>query len=109
MSVKKLLFKISLAVLLISMGGCSSKHQQTWSTSGGSHYTPNKSSSNTKSYASAPKRSGKKRSSKAIHRATMRPYEVHGKKYYPSVVEVGEEFSGISSWYGPNFHGKKNQ
>jgi len=37
---------------------------------------------------------------------TMRPYEVHGKKYYPQVVSVGDHFSGTASWYGPKFHGK---
>jgi rare lipoprotein A len=36
----------------------------------------------------------------------LRPYEVNGRWYYPKEVEVGEVFRGISSWYGPNFHGK---
>lgn len=38
---------------------------------------------------------------------TMRPYTVHGKRYYPTIVHVGEEFHGRASWYGPDFHGKK--
>ena len=42
-----------------------------------------------------------------LHHPTMRPYTVMGKRYYPSVVRVGETFSGRASWYGPNFHGKK--
>mgnify|MGYP002713018680 CR=1 FL=1 len=37
---------------------------------------------------------------------TMRPYEVRGKRYYPTVVHVGDEFNGNASWYGPDFHGK---
>ena len=37
---------------------------------------------------------------------TMRPYIVHGKRYYPTVVSVGDRFRGNASWYGPNFHGK---
>jgi rare lipoprotein A len=37
---------------------------------------------------------------------TMRPYTIHGKRYYPSVVHVGEIFYGRASWYGPNFDGK---
>ncbi|WP_456485141.1 septal ring lytic transglycosylase RlpA family protein [Hydrogenimonas sp.] len=45
------------------------------------------------------------RSSKAIHRATLRPYTVNGKRYYPTVVSVGWRQDGIASWYGPNFHG----
>ena len=47
------------------------------------------------------------RSSAAIHRATLRPYTVGGKTYYPTVVHVGWTQRGIASWYGPNFHGGK--
>ena len=47
------------------------------------------------------------RNSKAMHRATMRPYVIAGKKYYPTLAHVGDRFSGIASWYGPNFHAKK--
>lgn len=32
--------------------------------------------------------------------AKMKPYTVNGKTYYPSLVSVGEEYSGIGSWYG---------
>jgi rare lipoprotein A len=45
--------------------------------------------------------------SKAMHRATMRPYTVLGKKYYPTVAHVSDTFSGVASWYGPDFHAKK--
>jgi rare lipoprotein A len=37
----------------------------------------------------------------------MRPYEVFGKKYYPTVARINDQFRGIASWYGPNFHAKK--
>lgn len=47
-----------------------------------------------------------KYTSDARHKATMRSYEVLGKCYYPTYVEVGQVQNGISSWYGPNFHGK---
>jgi len=50
---------------------------------------------------------GKIRNSKAMHRATMRPYEVFGKKYYPTIARIDDDFTGIASWYGPNFHAKK--
>ncbi len=43
--------------------------------------------------------------SKAMHRATMRPYYVGGKKYYPSSVRIGTKYRGIASWYGDDFHG----
>lgn len=39
--------------------------------------------------------------------ATMRPYKINGKMYYPETVYVGDTEKGIASWYGPNFHGKK--
>ena len=45
--------------------------------------------------------------SPSIQRATMRPYMVGGKMYYPTVVKTGNIYRGIASWYGPNFHGKK--
>ncbi len=47
------------------------------------------------------------RNSKAVHRATLRPYEVFGETYYPFVPRIGQQFRGIASWYGPNFHAKK--
>ena len=48
-----------------------------------------------------------KYTSAARHKATMRSYKVLGKRYNPTYVEVGQVMRGISSWYGPNFHGKQ--
>ena len=47
------------------------------------------------------------KTSAASQRATMRPYTINGKTYYPTTVSVGDTASGIASWYGPDFHGKK--
>ncbi|WP_233710487.1 septal ring lytic transglycosylase RlpA family protein [Helicobacter salomonis] len=47
------------------------------------------------------------RDSEAIQRATMRPYRVGNKTYYPTKVDVGQTFDGYASWYGPNFHAKR--
>ena len=47
-----------------------------------------------------------KYTSAARHRATMRSYKVLGKRYHPTYVEVGQVMHGVSSWYGPDFHGK---
>ncbi len=44
---------------------------------------------------------------KAMYRATMRPYTVAGVRYTPIIPEVGQVFHGTASWYGPNFHGNK--
>ena len=52
------------------------------------------------------KHNATKYTSAARHRATMRSYKVLGKRYSPTYVEVGQVMHGISSWYGPNFHGK---
>ncbi|SFV63944.1 Rare lipoprotein A precursor [hydrothermal vent metagenome] len=38
--------------------------------------------------------------------ATMRDYRVRGKHYYPTYVKLGQKMRGISSWYGPKFHGR---
>ncbi len=46
-------------------------------------------------------------SSQQAHKATMRPYQINGKWYYPTMVALGETYDGIASWYGPKFHGKK--
>ena len=48
-----------------------------------------------------------KYTSAARHKSTMRSYNVRGKRYHPTYVEVGDTKKGISSWYGPNFHGKQ--
>lgn len=45
--------------------------------------------------------------SKNMHRATMKPYTIDGKTYAPTLVSVGDSFSGVASWYGKDFHGKK--
>ena len=39
-------------------------------------------------------------------KACMRCYAVLGKTYKPTYVSIGDTMKGISSWYGPNFHGK---
>lgn len=36
----------------------------------------------------------------------MRPYNVLGRHYIPTYVNVGSGMKGLASWYGPNFHGK---
>lgn len=42
-----------------------------------------------------------------MHKATMRPYQINGIWYEPSLEHVGSTFTGLASWYGPNFHLKK--
>jgi len=47
-----------------------------------------------------------KPTSEARHKATMKSYHVLGKRYYPNYVSMNQVQYGVSSWYGPNFHGK---
>ena len=42
-----------------------------------------------------------------MHKYTMKPYSVFGITYYPFVANIGDNFDGIASWYGPDFHSKK--
>lgn len=69
----------ALASLMLSLSGCSSKRV---------HYT----------------KPG--HTSVARYRATMRTYRVRGRTYHPTYVKVGDTMTGISSWYGSDFHGK---
>jgi len=48
-----------------------------------------------------------KYTSKARQKSTMKCYTVRGKRYNPTYVKVGQVMKGVSSWYGPNFHGKR--
>ncbi|MFH1020098.1 MAG: septal ring lytic transglycosylase RlpA family protein [Pseudomonadota bacterium] len=39
--------------------------------------------------------------------ATQRPYQIEGKTYYPLPSSEGYSETGIASWYGNPFHGRK--
>lgn len=109
---KKYIFIFLIAILFM---GCSSTNRYGYVNK--SYYEPNSYSSSynsTNSKRSSVKASTSKytstskiRNSKAMHRATMRPYEVFGKKYYPTVARINDQLRGIASWYGPKFHAKK--
>lgn len=40
-------------------------------------------------------------------RGTYKPYTVMGQTYYPLDSAIGYSETGMASWYGPDFHGKK--
>lgn len=79
---------IGILVVLLSLSGCASKKVK-------------KKSLKSTLYQST------KYTSKARHKATMKSYKVMGKRYHPTPIHLGKEMYGISSWYGPNFHGKE--
>ncbi len=58
-------------------------------------------------YDESPSTSCEPIKTKAMYRATMKPYTVDGVRYCPIVPQIGQTFQGIASWYGPNFHGNQ--
>ncbi|TLD84516.1 septal ring lytic transglycosylase RlpA family protein [Helicobacter sp. MIT 11-5569] len=86
MQIYGIILGIFTALLLLS--GCSSKGTNVTYNGGAPNY-------------------GTMNNSAQSQKATMRPYQINGKWYYPTTVTLGESYDGIASWYGPKFHGKK--
>ena len=42
-----------------------------------------------------------------VRKGTQKPYRIDGKWYTPVVSSYGFEETGLASWYGRDFHGKK--
>lgn len=76
-----ILLALILMMSMFTLTGCS---QRSWTKHKVSRYT-----------------------SAARQRSTMRTYTVMGRTYHPTYVSVHDTMRGISSWYGPNFHGKQ--
>jgi rare lipoprotein A len=70
------------------------------------NYNRNTPSASHSSYRYVHPKNERVKDSVAMHRATMRSYSVAGITYQPHLVNSGEVYSGIASWYGPNFHAK---
>jgi len=83
------MYIIGLSGLVLFMSGCSTRGKGTYRYKTYSQ-TQHSTTMDKKSYS----------------HPTMRPYTIRGITYYPTVVSVGDEFSGNASWYGPDFHGK---
>jgi rare lipoprotein A len=90
----------ALVAALLMLSACSTRGPGTYRSY---NYAP---SSDTKIYTDDKSAYRSTPPKKKYSHATMRPYVVHGKKYYPQTVSVGDTFRGRASWYGPNFHGK---
>lgn len=88
-------FLATLLVVFFFLSGCSSKSKSSY----GSYEEPRSYSEDQNAYNTTV-------SKKDYHHPTMKPYEIRGIKYYPTLVQVGDVFHGNASWYGPDFHGK---
>jgi rare lipoprotein A len=93
-----LLFAVS--VLFI---GCSDKYQGRSTVIG--YYPSERASPYASGYRAPEPTRGDGAAS--MHSATLRGYTVLGKRYYPQIRPIGWKETGIASWYGAEFHGKK--
>ncbi|QOY53316.1 septal ring lytic transglycosylase RlpA family protein [Candidatus Sulfurimonas baltica] len=84
-----------IILLLILTSGCSSRGKRVYNNS-----------TKAKSYSQNSDDHSSTVNKKDYNHPTMNPYVIRGIRYYPTVVSVGDEFSGNASWYGPDFHGK---
>jgi len=90
---------IAIAVATL-LAGCSKSHV---------NYSPSNST-----YDSAPSPSaykshhkGKLPSGRGGYKKTGKPYKIAGQWYYPLATANGYNETGVASWYGTKFHGKK--
>lgn len=88
-------FLLFLILVASVFNGCSTRGKGVYRA-----YTPSTTYSYNKSSHSS------RLNKKTYSHPTMKPYVVRGIKYFPNVVEVGDNYSGVASWYGPDFHGK---
>lgn len=107
---------LALLAVTVLISGCSNRHQYSKSSNRFEYYPTGQTnsysgssggSSSSKGYSGKPGKLTKGEGSAAMHRATLRPYTTFGIRYYPKIEPLGSELYGISSWYGPKFHGKK--
>ncbi|QOY53573.1 septal ring lytic transglycosylase RlpA family protein [Candidatus Sulfurimonas marisnigri] len=84
-----------IILLLVFTSGCSTRGKRVY-----------KSSTKAKSYSHNTNDHSSTINKKDYTHPTMNPYVIRGIRYYPTVVSVGDQFSGNASWYGPDFHGK---
>lgn len=87
-------------LIIVFLTGCGSRYGSVNKSYYSSSYA-------NKQYQKIAAKKTKIKNSKAMQRATMRPYEVFGKTYHPTIAHVNDRFSGVASWYGPDFHAKK--
>lgn len=92
------MIRVVLLAFILMMSGCTSYM-------GSYQYRPTKTSQKYPSEVLADAPSTVKKKNGELT-ASMRPYTVFGKEYYPTVVSVGDTMSGRASWYGSDFHGK---
>ena len=92
------MIRLALITLALLIGGCTTK-TGTYTYSNGKPSKRYPSDELAMTSSNVYKKNGELQ-------ATMRPYTVLGKEYYPTVVRVGDTLTGRASWYGPDFHGK---
>jgi rare lipoprotein A len=94
----KLIAVVSTALLAMFLTGCGKSHVNYSSRTQDSAPPPS-------SYGSH--HSGKLPSGSGGYKKTGKPYKIAGHWYYPLATADGYNETGIASWYGTKFHGKK--
>jgi len=88
------IYALTLIFVLVFISGCSSTGKRIYRGGTTHTYSANKSAHS------------RYMDDKIYKHPTMRSYVVRGIRYYPTVVSVGDTFTGNASWYGPDFNGK---
>jgi rare lipoprotein A len=89
-------------VIITLFTGCSTKGPGTYSRGASAPNVP----STPKNYSENSELYNSSLTEKDFTHPTMRSYVVYGIRYYPAPASIGDEFDGLASWYGPDFHGK---
>jgi rare lipoprotein A len=111
---KSIFFVPLLLLCLLSMNGCARKKNvtppqdlapATETTEEEKQKKDQEEKESEESKKGGKKKQGKKKGKKIP--ATQRPYVIEGQKYYPIPSADGYEETGLASWYGDPFHGRK--
>jgi len=97
-------FALFFSIVMMSIfTGCSTKGPDAYSAN---IPAPSAMDVTPKSYSADAAAHNPNLSEKDFAHPTMRSYVIYGIRYYPAPANIGEEFDGLASWYGPDFHGK---
>ena len=98
---------LSLIFLVVLLSACAShfkKPVETRTVGGGGYYQDDGPLTTNKNLDAIPDATPK---IEPLHKGTMKPYTVLGKRYVPNTNLKAYKERGIASWYGKKFHGKK--
>ena len=90
--------RVFFLIMFVALGGCSSTRPGGYYKDDGPHERP---PANLEQVADAVPRN------EPLHKFANRPYEALGKRYVPLTSVQPFRQSGLASWYGKRYHGRK--